>query len=316
MRIVVAGGSGMIGRRITSAWIAAGDQVTILSRNPERGGRHMQGGADVRDWAPPSVDDGLVEALRGADAVVNLAGESLGGRPWTASRKRALLQSRLAATEALVGAIAALPVADRPGVLVNASGIDVYGDHLDGTFDEDSVPADTFLGRLVVAWEAAAVKAEALGVRVVLNRTAMVIAPEALAFRLLALPVRLFVGGPLGSGNQLFTWIHVDDAVGLYDLAARDAQIRDRLNLVAPETVRQRDVARLMGRILHRPAIFPAPAFLIRLVLRDEADLILHGRRAVPARALAAGYRFRYPELEPALRQILQSRPASTAAGA
>jgi uncharacterized protein len=312
MRIVITGGSGMIGRRLTLAWLAAGDQVTVLTRNPARTRRRLGESVQLRGWAPPEVDEELVEALRRADAVVNLAGESLGGRPWTESRKRALLESRLAATDTLVAAIAALPSADRPQALVNASGIDVYGDHRAGVFDEKSTPADTILGRLVVAWEAAAVKAEALGVRVVLNRTAMVIAPEALAFRLLALPVRLFVGGPLGSGDQAFTWIHVDDAIGLYDLALRSAEIRGPLNLVAPQTPTQLEVARTMARILHRPAVFPTPEFLLRLVLRDEADLILHGRRAVPARALAAGYRFRYPELEPALRQVLQAGSRST----
>src|SRR6266566_523375 len=190
LRVSIAGGSGFLGRRLVATWLAAGHDVSVLTRDPSRARKRLPGRVAIHSWAPPSIDDSLVEALRGADAVVNLAGERLGGRPWTESRKRALLQSRLIATDTLVGAIAALPASDRPRTLVNASGIDVYGDHLSDTFDEDSAPADTFLGRLVVDWEAAAVKAEALGVRVVLNRTAMVIAPEALAFRLLILPVR------------------------------------------------------------------------------------------------------------------------------
>jgi uncharacterized protein (TIGR01777 family) len=309
VRILIAGGSGLLGRRLSAAWLASGAEVTVLSRRPDRGRRPLPPGVDVRHWAPPGVDDELVDTIRGAKAVINLAGESLAGPPWTAGRKRALLESRLAATGALVGAIGRLPAADRPEVLVNASGIDVYGDRRDGECGEDAPAGDTVLARIVVAWEAAARQAEKSGVRVVLARTALVIAPEALAFRLLTLPVRLFVGGPLGSGEQPFTWIHVDDAVRLYRLAVADGAIRGPLNLVALETPAQRQVARTIGRVLHRPSGFPTPEFLLRLVLRDAADLVLHGRRAVPARAIAAGYRFRFPKLEPAVRDAL-GRPA------
>ena len=188
-----------------------------------------------------------------------------------------------------------VPAVDRPKVLVNASGIDVYGDRPDGEMTEDSPPGDSFLARVVVAWEEAAKAAERLGVRVVTARTALIVAPEALAWRLVLLPFRLFVGGPLGSGRQRFTWIHVDDAVGLYDLAIRDESVSGPLNMVAPEVPTQRDLARAIGRAMRRPAAFPAPAFLLRLALWGQADIVLHGRVAVPAKALAAGYIFRHP---------------------
>jgi uncharacterized protein (TIGR01777 family) len=221
---------------------------------------------------------------------------------------RAILQSRLDATEAIVEAIRTLPVTDRPTVLVNASGIDIYGDRPDGTMTEESQPGDSFLAGVVVAWEAAARAAETLGVRVVLARTALIVAPEALAWRLVLLPFRLFVGGPLGSGRQRFTWVHVDDAIALYDLALRDQSIVGPLNMVAPEVPTQRELARAIGRQMDRPSFFRAPAFLLRLVLWGQADIILHGRVAIAAKALAAGYQFRHPTVESALRDVLGRR--------
>jgi uncharacterized protein len=305
MRIVIAGGSGFMGRRVMARWVDGGHEVTVLSRNPARTTGKLQAGAAVRRWDPANVDDDLVTTLRSADAVVNLAGVPIGGRPWTPGHKRAIRQSRLAATGAIVEAIGRLPTADRPKVLVNASGIDIYGDRPDGELTEDSSPGDSFLAEVVVAWEAAARAAESLGVRVVLARTALIVAPEALAWRLILLPFRLFVGGRLGSGRQRFTWIHVDDAVGLYDLAIRNGSIVGPVNMVAPEVPAQRDLARAIGRAMRRPAIFPVPAFVLRLMLWGQADIVLHGRVAVPAKALAAGYEFHHPTVESALRDVL-----------
>ena len=239
------------------------------------------------------------------DAVVNLAGASIGGVPWTPGRKRAILQSRLDATGAIVDAIRRLPAADRPKVLVNASGIDIFGDRPDGVMTEDSPPGDSFLARVAAAWEKAATAAEPLGVRVVLARTALIVAPEAPSWRLVLLPFRLFAGGPLGSGNQRFTWVHVDDAVGLYGRAIRDASIVGPLHIVAPEVPTQRELARAIGQRMHRPSFIPVPSFVLRLVLWGQADVVLHGRVAVPAKAIAAGYEFRYPTVVSALKDVL-----------
>lgn len=307
-RIVVAGGSGFLGRRLSAHWADAGSDVCVLSRNPDAARRRLHAGVDVRPWNPVSVESELEAAVRGATAVVNLAGAPLGGRPWTPGYKRAILQSRLDATRTLVAAIRRLPSSERPRVLVNASGIDVYGDRPDGVVTEASGPGDSFLAEVVLAWEEAAKEARELGVRVVMARTAMVVARDALAWRLVLLPFRLFVGGPLGSGRQRFTWIHVDDAVGLYDLAVRDASIVGPVNLVAPEVPTQRELARAIGRVMHRPARFPTPAVLLRMALWGQADLVLHGRDARPAVALAAGFAFRYPTVEAALRDVLVTR--------
>jgi uncharacterized protein (TIGR01777 family) len=305
MRILIAGGSGFLGRRLGSALLEAGDEVTVLSRARHDTKGTLQAGVGVRTWDPPRVDDDLIEALRDADAVVNLAGVAIGGRPWTPGRKRTIVESRLAATGAIVEAIGRLPPNDRPKVLVNASGIDIYGDRPSGEMTEDSTPGDSFLAGVVVAWEHAAGEAEPLGVRVVTARTALIVAPEALAWRLVLLPFRLFAGGPLGSGRQRFTWIHVDDAVALYELAIRDASIEGPINMVAPEVPTQRELARAIGRAMHRPAFVPVPAFVLRLVLWGQADIVLHGRVAIPAKALAKGYRFRNPTVASALSDVL-----------
>ncbi|HEU5316032.1 MAG TPA: TIGR01777 family oxidoreductase, partial [Chloroflexota bacterium] len=194
---------------------------------------------------------------------------------------------------------------DRPRSLVSASGIDYYGDRGDEIVTEDSAPGDTFLAGLCVDWEAAAREAEALGVRVVLMRTSVVFGNGADALQRLALPFRLFAGGPLGSGRQWFPWIHFDDTVCLYRLAVEDDGLSGPLNLVAPDIRREGDVAKAVGAVLGRPLWAPAPALALRLVLGELSDLILHGRRAEPRKALAHGYEFRYPRLEDALRQAL-----------
>ena len=305
MHIVIAGGSGFLGRRLATAWVGAAHDVTVLTRRPARTTDRVLTHVTLVHWNSPDVDDALVSALRGADAVVNLAGVPIGGRPWTPGHKRAIRQSRLDATGALVDAIGRLPETERPGVLVNSSGIDIYGDRPAGVMTEESAPGDSFLAGVVAEWERAASAAEELGVRVVTARTALIVAREALAWRLVLLPFRLFVGGRLGSGRQRFTWIHVDDVVRLYDLAVRDASIAGPLNMVAPEVPTQAELARAIGRAMHRPAVFPAPAALLRLVLWGQADIVLHGRVAIAAKARAAGYEFKYPTVESAMNDVI-----------
>ena len=308
VRIVIAGGSGFLGSRLTAAWFQQGHQVTVLTRDASRTAATIQAGATVVQWNPPTVDAPLVDALRGADAVVTLAGVPIGGRPWTPGHKRAILRTRLEATGAIVDAIGVLRTEERPAVLVNASGIDVYGDRPDGEMTEDSTAGESFLADVAVAWEQAARMAETHGTRVVLARTAFIVGPEALAWRLVLLPFRLFVGGPLGSGRQRFTWVHVDDAVRLYDLAIRDPSISGPLNMVAPDVPSQRELARAIGRAMGRPSIFPVPAFLLRLALWGQADIVLHGRVAVAAKAAAHGYTFLFPTFDAALDDVLPHR--------
>ncbi len=314
MKILIAGGSGYIGRQLSMSLANDGHEVVILTRGQRRAfppplaGEGQGGGLRYVTWDARSANGDWVNVLSEAQAVVNLAGASIGSWPWTRQRMAKILASRLDATSAIVQAIERTPADRRPSVLVNASGIDYYGNRGDEIINEDGQPGDSFLARLSQQWETAALKAEPLGVRLVRMRTSMVFGRGAPAFNLLTLPVRLFVGGPLGSGRQWFTWIHIDDIVGLYRFGLEDERLRGPVNAVAPDIRRQVEVAKEIGRILHRPTWFPAPAPLLRLGLGAQAQLLLDGRKAVADKAKAAGYRFKFGGLPQALEDILRSR--------
>jgi len=299
---LIAGGSGLIGRYLAGNLVKDGHEVVVLSR----GGKTTTAPAGVRfvSWDARTAKGDWAKELSGAQGVINLAGASIGSRRWTRRRMEDLISSRLSATGALVQALERTPADRRPPVLVNASGIDYYGDRGDEVIAEDGAPGDSFLARLSQQWEAAAQKAEPLGVRVVRIRTAMVFAHDALAFRLLALPFRFFGGGPLGNGRQWFTWIHLDDIAGLYRLALEDSRASGPINAVAPDVRREREVAKEIGRVLHRPAFLPASALLLRLALGAQAQLLLDSRHAIPAQAQALGYRFKFGGLREALEDV------------
>jgi uncharacterized protein len=306
MKVLVAGGSGFIGRHLAMSLVKDGHEVVALSRGTQR--KPPLSGIRFVAWDAHTASGDWVNELSDAQGVVNLAGASIGSWPWTRRRMGELISSRLSATAALVDALERTPAEHRPPVLVSASGIDYYGDRGDEVITEASQAGDSFLARLSQQWEAAAQKAEPLGVRVVRIRTAMVFGHEALAFRLLTLPFRFFAGGPLGNGRQWFTWIHIDDIVGLYRLAVEDPQVSGPLNAVAPDIRREREVATEIGRVLHRPALIPVPAFALNLMLGKEAQLLLHGRHAEPTKAQGYGYRFRFGGLHEALEDTLRRR--------
>jgi uncharacterized protein len=306
MKVLISGGSGFIGRHLVASLVQDGHEVVVLTRrpamtNPQKGARYVA-------WDPRIENGEWVNEVAGATGVVNLAGTSIGSWPWTRQKMAELLSSRLSATATLVKALERTPVERRPPVLISASGIDYYGDRGDEAITEESRAGDSFLARLSEQWEAEAEKAQPLGVRVVRIRTAMVFGREASAFRLLTLPFRLFVGGPLGNGRQWFTWIHIDDIVGLYRLALEDSRVTGPVNAVAPDVRREREVAREIGRVLRRPSLIFAPAFALKLVLGKMAQLLLHGRRAQPAKARDYGYQFRFGGLHEALEDIHHNR--------
>lgn len=282
MKVVLGGGSGYVGRALIASLLADGHEVVVVSRN-----------------RPGAVSwDGVGDAVDGADAVVNLAGTPIGSLRWTSGRKQSILSSRVETTRALARAIEAAK--RRPAVFVTASGIDYAGDTGDAIVDESAPPGDSFLARVSVAWEAAAAEAP---VRHVAVRTSLVIGRGAEAVQLMALPFRLFVGGRAGDGRQWFPWVHIDDLVRIYRLAIDDPKLAGPLDAVAPEQLRQRDAAREFGAVLHRPALAPAPAFALRLLLGEQADLLLHGQRAVSTKL--GGFEFRYRGLRAALENAL-----------
>jgi uncharacterized protein len=314
MKVLIAGGSGYIGRRLSTSLTKDGHDVIVLTRGeprafpPPLAGDGQGGGLRYVTWDARTPNGDWVKELADAHGIVNLAGATIGRWPWTRRRMAEMLSSRLSATAALVQALERTPAKRRPSVLVSASGIDYYGDRGDEVITEESQPGDSFLAQLSQQWEAAARKAEALGLRVVRMRTSMVFGRGAPAFNLLTLPVRLFVGGPLGSGRQWFTWIHIDDIVGLYRFGLENERLAGAVNAVATDVRRQIEVAKEIGRILHRPTSFPAPAPLLRFALGAMSELLLDGRKAVPEKAKAAGYQFKFGGLPQALEEVLRSR--------
>jgi uncharacterized protein (TIGR01777 family) len=316
MKVVITGATGLIGRALAASFQQTGNEVVALTRRPESAAGRLPAGVRAAGWDGKTDAGGWGGELAGAAAVIHLAGVTIGPpHRWTAARKRELVDSRVRGMAALVAAIAALKTEERPPVVVSASGIDYYGDREDDApLAEDAAPGDTFLARLCVQWEEAARQAEPLGSRVVTVRTAVVVAAEALAFKLLVLPFRLFAGGPLGNGRRYFSWIHLHDLVGLYRLAVERHDLQGALNAVAPDARPEREVAREIGRVLGRPSWIPTPAFALRIALGEQADLVLHGRRVVPARAQAAGYQFRFPDLPSALEEALRGGTPSYAA--
>jgi uncharacterized protein (TIGR01777 family) len=309
MRVVIAGGSGLIGQALTASLLRDGVTVDVLSRDPQRSIGRLPAGARVIAW--DAADAGraaeLTSALAGADAVVNVSGVPVGPLPWTPGRKRAIVASRVGTNQALVRAIAGLDPAERPKVLVSAAGTDGYTG-LDG--EPASETTDTsktagFLAELGNAWEAAAAEASGFGVRTVMIRTSFVLAAGSDLLGLLALPVRLGFGGRYGDGRQWFSWIHLDDLVAVYRRAIDDAVLWGPVNASSPTPSRQVEVAAALARVLRRPNWFRVPAWLLRLVLRGEATLLLGSRRVAPAKLTAAGFEFAYPDLEGALRQAL-----------
>lgn len=316
MEVVIAGGTGFLGRPLCAALATEGHRVAVLSRHAVASRTLVGSGVDVLEWDPERLDadQAWVKRVGQADAVVNLAGENVGGRGplpmrWSPEFKTTLRSSRLDATRAVVQALAATAADQRPRVLVNASAIGYYGNRGDEILTEQSPSGHDFFADLCREWEDAAVGAEPLPVRVVRLRTGVVLERGAMAADLLILASRLGVGGPLGSGRQWWSWIHRDDVVGLIGHAVRNEAVRGALNAVAPTPRLMVDFPRVLGQLLHRPSLVPAPAFGLRLAFGEVADaLLLASQRVVPAQAVQTGYVFRYPELEDACEAILDHR--------
>ena len=309
MRIVIAGGSGLIGRALTASLIRDGIAVDVLSRDPARVGGRLAAGVRAIPWDPSgsSGDQALSESLAGADAVVNVSGVPVGPLPWTSGRVRAIVASRVGTNRAIVRAIGALEPDRRPSVFVSAAGTEGYTD-LDAepaTETTDTSKTPGFLAELGEDWEAAAAEASPLGVRVVMMRTSIVLARGSDLLNLLTLPVKLGFGGRYGDGRQWFSWIHIDDLVAAYRRAIDDAALSGPVNATSPTPCHQAELAAALAKVLHRPNWFRVPAWLLRLVLRGEATLLLGSRRVAPAKLAAAGFEFTYPELDGALHEAL-----------
>jgi hypothetical protein len=297
MKVAVTGSSGLIGSALIRSLSATGHGVVRLVRSPAPADK------GVLYWDPASfrLDPA---ALEGLDAMVHLAGESIASGRWSATRKARIRDSRVVGTKFLSEALSRL--ARPPRVLATASAIGYYGNRGEQVLREDSAPGIDFLAEVCRAWEAAVGPAVARGIRVVHLRFGVVLSPEGGALAKMLLPFRLGLGGRLGSGQQYMSWVALDDAVGAIEHALATDTLRGPVNVVAPRPVTNLEFTRTLGRVLSRPTLLPVPAPAARLALGEMADaLLLASSRVEPARLLASGYRFRHPDLEEALRQML-----------
>ncbi len=302
MRIALVGGTGFIGSAMARAWVQS-HTVLTLTRNPEEARRKLPETVQPVYWDGRTLGD-WVQTLGTADVVVNLTGEPIAQR-WTPEVKRRLVSSRVETTRLLVEALQGLST--RPAVWLQASAIGIYDQNPDTVADESSPPGTGFLAELGVAWEAAARPVEALGVRLCYMRIGVVLGAGGGALERMLLPFKLGVGGPIGSGKQWLSWVHIDDVVGAAQFLIERNDLSGAFNFTAPNPVTMAEFARTLGRVLLRPSFVRAPAFALRLMLGEMADSLLQGSRVLPKRLLEAGYAFRYPELEPALRAVLEA---------
>jgi uncharacterized protein (TIGR01777 family) len=300
--VLLSGATGLIGSRLSDALLRRGDSIRALTRHPGAAERGLHAAAPPVPWDGLSVPP---ETLADCAAVVHLAGEPVFAGRLTRERRRRIRSSRIDSTLSIARGVGALPEARRPRTLVCASAVGYYGDRGEERLGEEAPPGSGFLADTCRDWEAAAVRAEEHGVRVACARIGIVLAREGGALRRMALPFRLGAGGRLGSGRQWFPWIHIDDLVALIEAILDDDGIRGPVNASSPSPVRNAELTRILGRVLRRPAVLPAPAFALRLALGELSDELLASRRVAPDRALAHGFRFAHGDLEEALAHEL-----------
>ena len=299
MKIVLTGGTGLIGGHLVRRLGAQGHQLTLLTRDPARAPAGVQAVA----WQP--LEEATpAPALNGADAVIHLAGEPIAAGRWTAERRERIEASRWTGTANLVRGLA---VAEpRPRVLLAGSAVGYYGDRGDESLEEDALPGTGYLAAVADRWEREAAAAEQLRVRVVYLRTGVVLAREGGALPRMAAPFRAGAGGRLGHGRQWMPWVHIDDVVGLIELALGDEELRGPLNLVAPGAATNAELTRALGQALRRPAFMIVPTLALKLMFGGMSETLLASQRVVPTAALRAGYRFRHPSLDAALADLLR----------
>lgn len=295
--VLVTGATGLVGQQL----LAQLPSARVLSRNPARAEALLPGSTAYK-WLP---QDGPppVAALDGVRTVYHLAGESVAGGRWNDKRKKALVSSRVTATRNLVEGLKHMVT--KPQVLVVASAVGVYGDRGDTWLNESSEPGDGFLAELCCNWEKEAMRAESFGVRVVCLRLGLVLSKEGGALARMLPPFKWGLGGPLGSGRQWMSWIHVDDVVGLFLHAAQSAELSGPVNGVSPHPASNRDFSRALGKALHRPVLFRVPQLALTVALGELSSVLLSSQRVEPKRALHSGYRFLFPDLAGALAQAI-----------
>lgn len=297
MNILISGGTGFIGKYLVKALTERGDSVTIISRNaPKETRKPDENVAKFIRWS-----DDLVEAISESDAVINLAGNNLFDNRWNVRIKREIVDSRITSTSKLANAINLAE--KKPKVFISGSAVGFYGDRSDEVLTEESPPGEEFLAQVCIKWEEAS--KEAQNTRVVNPRIGIVKQIDDGALQKMLLPFKLFIGGPLGSGNQYYPWIHMDDVVGLLLFALDNRNVEGPLNVVSPNPVKMKEFASALGKVMHRPSLFPVPKFALKMVVGEASEAILASHNVIPDKALKLGYKFKFPGLNEALSDIL-----------
>jgi uncharacterized protein (TIGR01777 family) len=306
MRVLITGGTGLIGRSLVRKLAADGHEVIVLSRSPEKK-RDLVPGAQIVGWDAETAE-GWGHLADGADAIVNLAGTNLAGKGfppkrWTPERKESILQSRLKAGHAVVEAVKG--AAQKPGVVVQASAVGYYGPSGDEILLESSPPGNDFLARVCIAWEETTAPVEEMGVRRAVTRTGFVLSDKGGGFPTLLIPFKLFVGGPMGNGEQWVSWIHIEDEVRIIQYLIENQDASGVYNLTAPNPVRNRTLANVIGSVMGRPSFVPVPGPALRLALGEVSTTVLDGQRAVPEHLREESFDFKYTEVEQAVKDLL-----------
>jgi len=301
-RVLITGGTGLIGRALATALAASGHDVVLLSRSPDRA-EALPANVRAARWDGTTAS-GWQDLADGALAIVNLAGENIGGGRWTAAAKRRIVESRTRAGAAVAAAVAA--ARRKPRMLLQASAVGYYGNCGDHLLPESAGPGTGFLAATCVAWEASTFAVEAAGVRRAVARSGVVLSMAGGALPKLVLPFRLFAGGPMGDGRQWMPWIHLADEVRALQFLIEDERAAGAFNLCGPAPERNADFGRAIGDVLHRPSFMPAPAFALKAALGEMSTIVLEGQRCVPERLLALGFGFEHAELRPALADLLR----------
>ncbi|MFB2768617.1 TIGR01777 family oxidoreductase [Pelatocladus sp. BLCC-F211] len=305
MKVVVSGATGFVGSRLVKQLHKDGNRVLVLTRNIAHAQKVFPSQAfpNVEIIAyTPTVSGSWQEAIATCDGVVNLTGEPIGEGRWTPQRKQEILNSRQLTTQKIVEAIT--KANPKPSVLVNASAIGYYGTSETATFDETSPSGNDFLAQVCQAWEAEATKVTESGVRLVILRFGIVLGLGGALGKMIT-PFKLFAGGPIGSGKQWFSWIHIDDLVKLIIQALTKSEMSGVYNATTPHPIRMSELSTTMGKVMHRPSWLPVPNFAIEAILGDGAIVVLEGQKVLPKRTLESGFNFQYPNLQPALETIL-----------
>lgn len=300
MKITVTGATGLIGRKLVAELVARGDEVTVLSRNPEAAAKSL--GTKALAWNP-TAEEAPIESVNGADAVIHLAGESVSQR-WTANAKEAIRASRVDGTSNLVAAMR--QAEQRPRVFVSGSAVGWYGPRGDEPVDETVPAGSDFLAEVCAAWEEAAEQATELGIRTAIVRTGVVVSAEGGALARMLPPFKAGVGGPVAGGAQMMPWIHIDDIVSLLIAAADGDDWAGPINGTAPAPVSNKTFSKALGKALKRPSFSPVPAFAIKALYGEMAQIVLTGQNAIPAKATSLGFQWAHGDLDEALASVLK----------